>query len=89
MMSRRERTSSIQTIAPLPCPSRQSSFQYHHYPLVQERSDFFRVVEEEMDLLPLSEVREIDDEDSDSEWDAPARIDWRQFHADVLTDEDM
>ena len=42
-----------------------------------------------MDLLPLSEVREIDDEDSDSEWDAPARIDWRQFHADVLTDEDM
>jgi len=87
-MSRRERTSPIQTIAPLPCPSRQSSFQYHHYPLVQERSDFFRVVEEEMDFLPLSEVIEVDEVD-DEDWDAPARIDWRQFHVDVLTDDDM
>jgi len=41
-----------------------------------------------MDFLPLSEVIEVDEVD-DEDWDAPARIDWRQFHVDVLTDDDM
>jgi hypothetical protein len=24
----------------------------------------------------------------DQEWDAPAKIDWRQFHIDILTTDD-
>jgi len=72
-----ERPLSIQTV---PLSSRQSSLQY-------EKSDFFRVIEEEIDLLLSSEITQVDHWHED--WDAPAKIDWRQFHVDVLTDDQM
>ncbi|KAF8800492.1 hypothetical protein BYT27DRAFT_7200092 [Phlegmacium glaucopus] len=78
-----DRPSSIQTMSSL--PSRRSSLQYYHHPLDQEKSDCFWVVEEESDLLLSSQVMEVDHED----WDAPAKIDWRQFHVDILSDDDM
>lgn len=83
-ITKRERPSSVQTLPSLPpLPSqRSSSLQYHsiphrphHYPLGQEKSDFFWVVEE--DMLSLREVED----------DAPANIDWRQFHFDILTND--
>ncbi|KAF8149050.1 hypothetical protein B0H34DRAFT_193957 [Crassisporium funariophilum] len=77
IVSRRERPTSIQTM-PLPSQSRRSSFQYR--PPSQEKPDFFWIVEEEPNLTsePLPEHEE---------WDAPAKIDWRQFHVDILIDD--
>ncbi|PPQ69287.1 hypothetical protein CVT26_001604 [Gymnopilus dilepis] len=78
--TRRERPTSIHTM-PLPSRSRRSSLQY---PLGRnpshEKSDFFLILEEEP-----SATNETILEDHD-EWDAPAKIDWRQFHIDILTD---
>jgi len=73
-----ERPISIQTI-----PSQRSSLQYHHHHPSQEKSDFSWAVEEEEDDLLLSSMPVVDYEDRD----APAEIDWRQFHVDVLTDD--
>jgi hypothetical protein len=46
----------------------------------QEKSDFFLISEEEPSLAaePILE---------DLEWDAPAKMDWRQFHIDILTED--
>lgn len=75
---RREPPVSIRSI---PIPFRSSSLQYHHHSFAQEY-DFFRVVEEDIDFLLSSEVMEVDH-------DASAKIDWRQFHVDVLTEDDI
>jgi hypothetical protein len=47
----------------------------------QEKSDFFLISEEELSLAaePILEPLE---------WDAPAKMDWRQSHIDILTTED-
>jgi hypothetical protein len=47
----------------------------------QEKTDFFLILEEEPSLAaePIYEDHD--------EWDAPAKIDWRQFHIDILTDD--
>ena len=86
IFTRRERPTSVHTM-PLPSRSRRSSFHYRPpatttitSPLA-EKSDFFLILEEEPSLAnePILE---------DQEWDAPATIDWRQFHIDILTTED-
>jgi len=45
-----------------------------------EKSDFFLILEEEPSLASEPILEDHD------EWDAPAKIDWRQFHIDILTD---
>lgn len=79
IFSRRERPTSIHTM-PLPSRSRRSSLQYRAP--IQEKSDFFLILEEEPGLAAEPIL-----EDERDEWDAPAKIDWRQFHIDILTDE--
>jgi hypothetical protein len=82
--TRLERPTSIHTM-PLPSRSRRSSFHYRPPPApavtYAEKSDFFLILEEEPSLAtePIFE---------DQEWDAPAKIDWRQFHIDILTTDD-
>ncbi|KDR78552.1 hypothetical protein GALMADRAFT_243971 [Galerina marginata CBS 339.88] len=78
IFARRERPTSIHTM-PLPSRSRRSSLQY--CPPSLEKTDFFLILEEEPSL-----ATEPIPEDHD-EWDAPAKIDWRQFHIDILTDD--
>ncbi|KAF8963102.1 hypothetical protein BDZ97DRAFT_1049576 [Flammula alnicola] len=80
LFARRDRPTSIHTM-PLPSRSRRSSLQYRPPPPSQEKSEFFWIVEEEPSLAaePI-----LEDQD---EWDAPAKIDWRQFHIDILTDD--
>lgn len=89
MTTRSERLLSIQTTH---LPSRQSSspchhHHHHHRPFSPEKPQVFGAVEEEEENGPLlsSHVREVGHMD----WDAPAQIDWRQFHVDVLTNDDM
>jgi len=84
IFTRRERPTSIHTM-PLPSRSRRSSIQYcppvATINATQEKSfDFFLISEEEPSLAaePIFE---------DLEWDAPAKMDWRQFHIDLLTDD--
>lgn len=49
----------------------------------QEKTDFFWIVEEEPELgnEPLVETQA-------DEWDAPAKIDWREFHIDLIMEDD-
>jgi hypothetical protein len=86
--SRRGRLLSIQTTS---LPSRQSlSPCHHHRPFSSEKPYVFGAVEEEEEEngpLLSSHVREVGH--VHEEWDAPAQTDWRQFHVDVLTDDDM
>lgn len=83
LFGRRERPTSIQTM-PLPSRSRRSSLQLPHrgVPLAAapEKSDFSWIVEEEPSAIEA--LREDPDE-----WDAPAKIDWHQFHIDILTND--
>uniref|UniRef100_A0A8H7XN54 Uncharacterized protein n=1 Tax=Psilocybe cubensis TaxID=181762 RepID=A0A8H7XN54_PSICU len=79
IFSRRERPTSIHTM-PLPSRSRRSSLQYRAPS--QEKSDFFLILEEEPGLAAEPIL-----EDERDDWDAPAKIDWRQFHIDILTDD--
>ncbi|KAF5327616.1 hypothetical protein D9619_005030 [Psilocybe cf. subviscida] len=81
IFARRERPTSIHTM-PLPARSRPSSFQYRP-PAVTEKSDFFLIEEEEPATILASAILE-----RTEEWDAPSKIDWRQFHIDILSDED-
>ena len=74
MATRCERPSSIQIISPL--QARQSPLQHHHRLSHHDKFDL-----EDSDMGPI--LFSSDDED----WDAPAEIDWRQFHVDVLTDD--
>ena len=80
---RRERPTSIHTM-PLPSRSRRSSLQLPHrgVPLAaaSEKYDFSWIVEEEPSAIET--LREDPDE-----WDAPAKIDWHQFHIDILTND--
>lgn len=90
--AKRARPTSVQTM-PLPARSRRSSFSVylpHQTPEELDRSrererererekfDAAWIVEEE---LPLRDDR------ATGEWDAPAKIDWHQFHIDILADE--
>ncbi|KAF4613454.1 hypothetical protein D9613_008135 [Agrocybe pediades] len=83
ILSRRERPTSIQTM-PLPSRSRRSSWQYRAPSQDKEKSDFFLILEEEPGLEGLESSGYEDNED---QWDAPAKIDWHQFHIDILTDD--
>lgn len=84
IFTRRERPTSIHTM-PLPSRSRRSSIQYcPPVPTVfpnQEKSDFFLILEEEPSLAAEHILEDL-------EWDAPAKMDWRQFHIDILTTDD-
>jgi len=65
---------------PLPSRSRRSSFQYPAPS--QEKLDFFLMTEDEpTGNFAIESIAE------DQEWDAPAKIDWHQFHIDILTDD--
>jgi hypothetical protein len=87
--TRRERPTSTHT-APLPSRSRQSSL---HFPQQQglrggvaplngpEKYDFAWITEE------LEEPSTVEPIVEDQEWDAPAKIDWHQFHIDILTND--
>ncbi|KAF9048922.1 hypothetical protein BJ165DRAFT_1526318 [Panaeolus papilionaceus] len=79
---RRERPTSVQTM-PLPPRSRCSSTSYPSRMYGQEKTDFFWIVEEEPELgnEPLVETQA-------DEWDAPAKIDWREFHIDLIMEDD-
>lgn len=74
--SRRERPTSIQTM-PLPSRSRRSSFLFR--PQIQDKVDTYRILQEE----DLSWITESIVEEHE-EWNDPAKIDWRQFHFDLL-----
>ncbi|PPQ65175.1 hypothetical protein CVT24_011052 [Panaeolus cyanescens] len=78
---RRERPTSVQTM-PLPSRSRCSSTSYPSRVYGQEKTDFFWIVEEEPELgnEPLVETQA-------DEWDAPAKIDWREFHIDLIMED--
>lgn len=84
IFSRRERPTSIQTM-PLPSRSRRSSWQYRAPSQEKEKSDFFLILEEEPSLATEGPDDTIHEDHE--EWDAPAKIDWHQFHIDLLTDD--
>lgn len=75
---RRERPTSIQSM-PLPSQSRRSSFQYR--PMSRDKYDRSWALEEEETLSPSwsDDAEEMDD--------PAASIDWRQFHNDLLHDD--
>jgi len=73
---RRERPSSIQSM-PLPSQSRRSSFQY--CPPSRDKYDRCWVLEEGEESLGMEDVEEMHD--------PAAHIDWRQFHSDLLCEE--
>ncbi|KAG7444694.1 uncharacterized protein BT62DRAFT_1007723 [Guyanagaster necrorhizus] len=72
---RRERPTSIQTMPPPSTQSPRSSFYSNRRSTIVE---FPRVLEEEESW--------IGDDDEPLDEDDPARIDWRQFHVEVLQD---
>ncbi|KAJ2926841.1 hypothetical protein H1R20_g10245, partial [Candolleomyces eurysporus] len=79
---RKERPISIQTM-PLPTRSRCSSFQCRG----QGKRDSWVLAEEEADIfVPNGEPLAEEFEEGD---DAAAQIDWRQFHIDLLTVEEV
>ncbi|KAF8193321.1 hypothetical protein BJ912DRAFT_1021592 [Pholiota molesta] len=74
--TRRERPTSTHT-APLPSRSRQGVAPLNG----PEKYDFAWITEE------LEEPSTVEPIVEDQEWDAPAKIDWHQFHIDILTND--
>ncbi|KAJ7692149.1 hypothetical protein B0H17DRAFT_1200726 [Mycena rosella] len=75
---RRERRNSVQSM-PLPCQSRRSSLQYR--PPSRDKYDRSWALEEEETPSPTWI------EDVEEARDPAANIDWRQFHIDLLSEE--
>lgn len=78
LFPRRERPRSVQTM-PLPSQSRRSSFQYRTP--TRDKYDRSWALEEEEMPSPVWI------EDVEEAHDPAASIDWRQFHTDLLHDE--
>ncbi|KAJ8509513.1 hypothetical protein ONZ45_g8329 [Pleurotus djamor] len=83
-LPRRERPTSIQTM-PLPTRSRRSSLQY---PLPsQDKYDWAWILDEATPIYSPRPPEELEQVDEADEVD-PARLDWWQFHNDLVQRED-